>query len=93
MAGELAAIQAISADSAKVATDQGAVVTAQAALTAAQAVVANDSTSVTADDTTLSNLLNNTPGVYVVNPDGTASIYQFSALTPGFTIITVPAAT
>ena len=50
--GILAAIQAIGADSMKLATDQGAV-TMQSALDAANAVVAGDNQTVTADDMTL----------------------------------------
>ena len=94
MATLLDDINAIGTDSAQLAVDQGTVVTAQTALTNAQAVVAADSTTVSAADNTLSQALQtaNTLG-YVLNADGSASIYAYSASRPGFTITTAqPAA-
>jgi hypothetical protein len=82
-------ISAISTDSAKLATDQGNVTLAQAALDAANATVAADTTTVTADDTALSQALQAANvWAFVSNPDGSVSIYAYSAQAPGFTITT-----
>lgn len=89
----LAAIQAITTDSAQLATDQGAVTAAQNALAAAQAVVANDTSTVTAADNDLSTALQGTPGAATVDTtNNVVTIYQWSSATPGYTITTMPIA-
>jgi len=91
--GVLAQIQAISADSTKLATDQGALATLEAQVAAQQAVIAGDTTGVTADNAALSTALQASGPVFVVNNDGTASVYTFAADAPGFTITVAKPAT
>ena len=87
MATVLDDINAITADSVQLATDQANVVAAQVVLSAAQATVTADMTTATMADQTLSTALQMVGPVFVVNADGSASIYQYSALPPGYTII------
>ncbi len=90
----LADIGNLSAGSAKLATDQAALDLATAAVTAQQAIVAADVSSNTAADTQLStDLLALGAAVFVVNADGTASVYQYASTPPGYTITVAQPAT
>ena len=91
--GILADIGAISDGSSKLATDQATLNADTAAVAAQQAIVAADASANSAADTQLSNdLLALGQAVFVVNPDGTASFYQYATTPPGYTITSaVPA--
>jgi hypothetical protein len=92
--GVLADIQAITADSATLATDQGTLQGLQSQVTTLQAQIAGDSGTVTAADTQLSTDLQALPGpVFVTNPDGSVSVYAYSPAPPGFTIVNAVPAT
>ena len=92
--GVLLDIQKISTDSAAAATLLGQLQTAQAAVAAIQSQIDSGNSAVTADDTQLSTDLQALPSpVFVLNPDGSASVYAYSAAPPGFTIVTAQPAT
>lgn len=85
--GILADIQAISDDSAKTATDQATFDALGIQLKAAQDAIANDTAASTTANAALSTDLQASGPVFVLNSDGSASVYQFADTPPGFTIV------
>jgi hypothetical protein len=86
--GILADIQAISDDSAELAKDQADLMVLQAQVDSKAAEIESDTTASTAANQKLSDDLVASGPVYVLNPDSTVSLYQFSAVPPGFMITT-----
>ena len=87
MGSILADINAISAGSAQLATDTATLNLDTAAVTAQQAAVASDATAnATADAQLSSDLMDHGKAVFVLNADGTASVYQFATTAPGYII-------
>ena len=76
-------------DIAAITATSTALATAQGNLVAAQQAVDADLSQVTTADTTLATALQtaNSPA-FVLNADGSVSVYAFSAQPPGFTITT-----
>ena len=91
--GILADIQAISTDSASLAMDIAALAALETSIDADTAAIAADTATVATANTQLSTDLQTTGPVFVVNDDGSVSVYQFSASPPGYTITTAVPAT
>jgi hypothetical protein len=84
--GVLADIQAISSDSAQLATDQASLADLTTKVAAAQAAIAADQTASNGADGQLSTDLQASGPAFVLNADGSASVYEFASVPPGYTI-------
>ena len=91
--GILADIQAISDDSAKLATDQATIDGLTNQLAAAQTAIATDTTGSAAANAQLSADLQTSGPQFKPNPDGSVNVYQFATTPPGYTITVAQPAT